>query len=503
MRKKNSIKNMLAATSSNIITIIIGLVAQAIFIKILGTEYLGLNGLFSNIITMLGIVELGIGSAIVYNLYKPIADNDYEQIKSLMQLYKKSYHIIAIIVLIIGVSIIPVLPFFIEEVTVPINTNAIYLLFLLEVVFSYLLSYKRSILYANQKNFIVNLVHICYTILMNTFQLLALYIYKNFYIYLAIKILFRIIENIVITFIANKLYPYIKDKNVEKLDKEVEKDIYIKVKGLFFHKIGSFLVSSSDNLVISKMLGIITVGLYSNYYMIINSVQTIFNQLIQSMTASIGNLLVTEKKEKVFDVFLKIRFFNFWIASFSAISVLIIMESFINIWIGSKYLLPTGVLIVLCFNLYQKLMRNTYLSFKEASGTFHEDRFVPLIESFLNIFFSIILCLKFGLMGIFLGTVVSGLALWCYSYPKYVYKKLFDRSYKEYALSTLGYIMCFIALASISLFLSKIYMLNNPFLEFAKNVGIAVLIPNILIIVIFYKTNNFQYYKNMILKKRG
>lgn len=205
MRKKNSIKNMLAATSSNIITIIIGLVAQAIFIKILGTEYLGLNGLFSNIITMLGIVELGIGSAIVYNLYKPIADNDYEQIKSLMQLYKKSYHIIAIIVLIIGVSIIPVLPFFIEEVTVPINTNAIYLLFLLEVVFSYLLSYKRSILYANQKNFIVNLVHICYTILMNTFQLLALYIYKNFYIYLAIKILFRIIENIVITFIANKL----------------------------------------------------------------------------------------------------------------------------------------------------------------------------------------------------------------------------------------------------------------------------------------------------------
>lgn len=179
------------------------------------------------------------------------------------------------------------------------------------------------------------------------------------------------------------------------------------------------------------------------------------------------------------------------------------MESFINIWIGSKYLLPTGVLIVLCFNLYQKLMRNTYLSFKEASGTFHEDRFVPLIRSFLNIFFSIILCLKFGLMGIFLGTVVSGLALWCYSYPKYVYKKLFDRSYKEYALSTLGYIMCFIALASISLFLSKIYMLNNPFLEFAKNVGIAVLIPNILIIVIFYKTNNFQYYKNMILKKRG
>ncbi len=502
MRKKNSLKNMIAATCSNIITIIIGLVAQAIFIKILGTEYLGLNGLFSNIITMLGIAELGIGSAIVYNLYKPIANNDYEKIKSLMGLYRKSYHIIAIIVLVIGLAIIPFLSFFVGDVTIPVNTNIVYILFLSEVVCSYLLSYKRSILYANQKNFIINIIHICYTLIVNFLQLLSLYIYRDIYIYLIIKIILRVAENLAITVIANKLYPYIKDKNIEKLDKETEKDIFTKVKALFFHKIGSFLVSSSDNLIISKMLGIVTVGLYSNYYLIINSVHTIFNQIMQSMTASIGNMLVTESKEKIFNIFIKIRFLNFWIASFSSIAVLIIMDSFINIWIGDKYILPLGVLIILCFNLYQKLMRNTYLNFKEASGTFYEDRFVPLIESLLNIVFSIVLCLKFGLAGIFAGTVVSGLALWCFSYPKFVYKKLFDRSYKEYALSTLGYILTFIALAIFTYSLSKFYVSSNIYIEFIKNVAIAAIVPNVVMLILFYKTDNFQYYKNIIFKKK-
>lgn len=503
MRKKNSIKNMIAATASNIITIVIGLVAQAVFIKILGTEYLGLNGLFSNIITMLGIAELGIGSAIVYNLYKPIANNDYEKIKSLMGLYRKSYHIIAIIVSIVGIAIIPFLSFFVGEVTIPVNTNIVYILFLMEVVCSYLLSYKRSILYANQKNFIINIIHICYTLIVNILQLLSLYLYHNIYIYLIIKIILRIAENVAITIIANKLYPYIKEKNIEKLDKETEKDIFTKVKALFFHKIGSFLVSSSDNLIISKMLGIVTVGLYSNYYLIINSVHTIFNQIMQSMTASIGNMLVTESKEKIFDIFIKIRFLNFWIASFSSIAVLVIMDSFINIWIGDKYILSLSVLIILCFNLYQKLMRNTYLNFKEASGTFYEDRFVPLVESLLNIVFSIVLCLKFGLAGIFAGTVVSGLVLWCFSYPKYVYKKLFERSYKEYALSTIGYIITFIALAIFTYSLSKFYISSNIYIEFAKNVLIAAIIPNITLLIIFYKTDNFQYYKNMIFKRKN
>ena len=497
MRTKHSIKNIIGSMLSNILTIIIGLIAQAVFIKILGSEYLGLNGLFSNIITMLGIVELGVGNAIIYNLYKPIAENNISKIKSLMNFYKKSYRLIACIVAIIGIIIIPFLPFFIEEISIDINITLVYLLFLIDVVCSYLLSYKRSILYANQKNYIINIVHIIYTILLNTSQLLVLFFTKNYYYYLIMKIIMRILENFIISKIADKKYAFINEQS-EKLDKETEKDIFTKVKALFFHKIGSFAVLGADNIIISKFLGLVTVGLYSNYYLIINAVQTVFGQIITSFTASVGNMLVTESKEKCYDVFKKIRFFNFWLATFASSSVLIIMDSFISIWIGDKYILPLLVLEVLVFNLYQKLMRNSYMSFKEAAGIYYEDRFVPLIEATLNIIVSIFCCKLFGLAGVFMGTVISGLALWCYSYPKYVYKKLFDRNYIEYAKETIGYIILFVLIASGTYYLSTIINFSNIYLEFISNVIISLIVPNILLFIIFFKTDNFKYYSNLL-----
>lgn len=501
MRVKNSLKNMIGSAFSNVLTILIGLIAQRIFIKILGSEYLGLNGLFSNIISMLGIVELGVGNAIIYNLYSPLAHDEKDKIKSLMHFYKKSYRIIAAIVTIIGIALIPVLPFFIEEINVDININIIYLLFLADVVCSYLLSYKRSILYADQKNYIINNVHICYTVVMNTLQLVILYLTKNYYLYLGIKILMRILENLVISIIANNRYPYIKDRNVEKLDKDTEKDIFTKVKALFFHKIGTFAVSGSDNIIISKYLGLISVGLYSNYYLIINAVQTVFGQIIQATTASIGNLLVVETKEKCFDVFKRIRFLNFWIATFSCVSVFVIVDSFITIWIGKKFILSNLVLIVLVINLYQKLMRNSYGNFKEAAGIFYEDRFVPLIEAVLNILISIICCKIWGLAGVFMGTIASGLVLWCYSYPKYVYKKLFERDYLSYAKETLGYIFLFIIAACLTYGISSLISFENVYLEFISNIVICMIIPNLLLLLVFFQTDNFKYYYNMIIRK--
>ena len=500
MRTKNSLKNMIASMVSNILTIIIGIVAQAIFIKILGSEYLGLNSLFNNVISMLAIAELGIGSAIVYNLYKPIAENNIEQIKSLMQFYKKNYQVIGIVVAIIGLMLIPFLKYIvnIETITININVYFVYLLFLLDTVFSYFLSYKRSLLYATQQNSIISIIHIGYVLILNLLQLIILFFTKNYYLYLLTRMVTRILENLVITYIANKNYPYLKDKNVKKLNKSLEKDIYTKIKALFFHKIGAFVVLGSDNIIISKFLGLATVGLYSNYYMIINAIQTIFSQIIQSTTASVGNLLVTESKQKSFLVFKKIRFLNYWLATFSCTCILVIMQSFIKIWIGDFYLLSTGVLIVLVFNLYQKLMRSSYSSFKEAAGIYYEDRFVPLVEATLNIIVSIFCCKLFGLAGVFMGTVISGLALWCYSYPKYVYKKLFDRNYIEYAKETIGYIILFVLIASGTYYLSTIINFSNIYLEFISNVIISLIVPNILLFIIFFKTDNFKYYSNLL-----
>ena len=225
MRTKNSIKNTSVSFITNLLTIVIGLIAQAIFIKILGSEYLGINGLFSNIISMLGIVELGVGSAIIYHLYKPIAEENIKKVKALMNFYKKCYTIIALIILTIGLMITPYLNLFIEEVTIDINISLVYILFIIEIVCSYLLSYKRSIINANQKNYLVNFIHIGYLVILNILEIIILVLTKNYYLYLGIKIGMRILENVGITILANKLYPYLKNNN-EKLDENTKKDIF-------------------------------------------------------------------------------------------------------------------------------------------------------------------------------------------------------------------------------------------------------------------------------------
>ena len=189
-----------------------------------------------------------------------------------MSFYKRSYHIIAIIITLIGLIIIPLLKYIVnfETVTVNVNLYIIYILFLFETVISYFLSYKRSILFADQKNYIINIIHIGYTIVVNICQLIILYLTHNYYLYLIIRIIMRVVENIIITLIVNEKYNYLNKGKSEVLAKNVEKDIVIKVKALFFHKIGSFVVMGTDNIIISKYLGIITVGLYSNYFLIIN-----------------------------------------------------------------------------------------------------------------------------------------------------------------------------------------------------------------------------------------
>lgn len=497
MRVKNSIKNIITSFSSNLIVILLGLLSQAIFIKILGKEYLGINGLFNNIVSMLAIVELGIGSAIIYNLYKPVAENDQPKIKALMNFYKKCYNIISIIILLIGLSITPFLNFFATDVTVDVNLEFIYILFILDVFASYLLSYKRSIINANQKNFIVNIVHIGYLVILNLLQIAILILTKNYYLYLGIKIVLRLLENVVLSIIATKLYPYLNN-NKEELDEVTKKDIFQKVRALFFHKIGGFLVLGTDNIIISKYLGIVTVGLYSNYNLIIDAVSKLFGQVINVLTPSVGNLLTENNKKKTFDVFKRVRFLNFWIATFSGISILVIINSFISVWVGKEFILPTFVLIILILNYFQKSMRSSYSVFKEAAGIYHEDRFVPIIESVLNIVSSIILLHYFDLAGVFMGTIISGLALWCYSYPKFVYKKLFDRSYKDYIKETLEYILVFILIAGITFSISYFINIENQVILLLLNILLSLLLPNIALIIIYRNNENFKYYLNLL-----
>ncbi len=497
MRTKKSIRNVIIAMIMNVFTVVIGLISQKVFLEIMNTEYLGINGLFNNIISMLGIAELGIGAAIIYNLYKPIASNDKEKIKSLMRFYRTSYRVIALIVLLLGLLILPFLPIIVGTVEITENIYIIYLMFLIDIVFSYLLTYKRSILYANQENYIINLVHIFYLVIMNVLQMVLLVLTKNYYIYLFIKILMRLLENIVLTIIANKKYNILLEKNVSKLDNDTKNDILKKVKALIFHKIGSFVVLGTDNIIISTFLGVKIVGLYSNYSLIITTISNFVMQIFTSITASVGNLLTLENSKKNFEVYKKIRFINFWISSFAAIGFLICMDSFITLWIGKQYILSKYVLIVLAINLFLSLFRYSISSFKEAAGIFYEDRFVPLVEAGTNLVMSLIFMHFFGLAGVFIGTVCSNLVLHLYSYPKFVYKTLFKKEYTQYYKDFTKYFLLFIVTGSVTYIISNT-LVNNNYHNLLFQLIVCITTPNLIYIVIFKKNQEFKFFLNIL-----
>lgn len=495
MRTKYSVKNFILQFITNIINIIFLFVSQTLFIKLLGVEYNGLNGLFTNILIILNLFELGIGSSITYNLYKYTKNNDKENIKSIMFFYKKAYNYIFLLVLFIGLLFIPFLKFIVKDITIDINITFVYLLFVITTASSYLFSYKRSIIIANQKNYIINIIEIIYIVILNTIQILILWFTKNYYLYLIIKILCILIENIVINIKAGKMYPYLLDKNIKKLDPRIKESIVSRVKALIIHKISAAVTNGTDNILISAFLGIATTGLYTSYNYIITSVKKLFGNIIQATTSSIGNLLVEKNYKKNYETFKRIRFLNLWIAIFTSTCLLLITQPFIKLWLGKKYLLSSFVLIALVINYFQTMMRSTYSTFKDAAGIWIEDRFVPIFQLSINLISSIVLLKLIGLPGVFIGTILSSLVLWFYSYPKYVYKKLFNRSIYNYMKDFICHILIFVFILSIS------YIINIYSPNIIVSLIISLFVPNIILLLIYYRNDNFKYYINLIRKK--
>lgn len=498
MRTDNSIKNIIASTMTSMITILIGLFAQKIFVTTMGIEYLGINGLFTGIISMLGIAELGLGSAIIYHLYKPMDDRNEPRIKSLIQYYKKGYRLIAIIVATVGILIMPFLNIIVGKVSISLDIHVVFILFLIDVVCSYLLAYKQSILYADQQNRKINNVHAGYMVIMNGLQITALLLTGNYYLFLVVRIIMRIIENSVIATIVNKRYPFLNVGETAKIDKDTRADISKKIKALLAHKIGSFVVLGSDSIIISIFFGIKMVGLYTNYYLVIVALVNIISQLFTSITASVGNLLIDHNAKKSYDIYNKVHFANFWLASIAAIGFIVAADSFITLWLGNKYLLPFGVLLALGINLFLQLTRSATNSFKEAAGIFHEDRFVPIAESVVNIVSAVIFLHFFGLAGVFMGTICSNLVLHLFSYPKYVYTRLFERSYRYYYLEFIRYVVVAAIAGIITFSIARMAPINNIVLKFIFDVVLSIVLPSLFFGLLYRRTEAFIYYKNLL-----
>lgn len=491
-RTKNVTVNSMVSLLCQVLNLLLNFLTRTIFIKILGAEYLGVNGLFSNILTILSFAELGIGNAIVFNLYKPLAQDDKPQISSLMLLYKQVYTAIGLFILGAGLLVTPFLGVIIKtKPNIPENISLLYILFLLNTVVSYFFVYKKNIIIADQKNYITLIVTQATTIARVILQTSFLLLTHNFIVYLTIQIGCTLAENFVCSALADKMYPYLKNSNPVPLSKSETKSIFADVKALAIYKFGSVILNGTDNILISMLLSVRDVGLASNYTLLMNSANSILGKLIDAFTASVGNLNTESNAEKQYNVFKKIMFISSWIYGFAAVGIYLVSKDFIITWIGEKYLLSSIVVFSICFDFYVKGVQAAPYMYRTTLGLFIQGKWAAVIAAVVNLILSVILCKAIGLGGIFIATPISRLISTGIIDPYLIYKRTFKRNVLEYFEMFIGYCVIFIVIAVISNFAINCVSIAG-WLGVILKAGIVTVIFNGLMISVFFRTKIFK-----------
>lgn len=504
-RTENSIKNVKTGLIVQIVNRLMIFIVRTVFIKCLNTEYLGVNGLFTNILTILSFAELGIGTAIVFSMYKPIANDNIDKIKSLMQLYKKSYCIIGCIIFVLGLLVIPFMDTLVKDVpNIKENIVFIYLLFLVNTSASYFFTYKKSIIIAHQKQSIINNIDTIFYIIKSIIEIVILILTKNFILYLLTEITSTILENIYVSKKADKLYPYLKENDIKKLDKRESKNIFDNVKSLIVYQFGTVVMNGTDNILISALINVSTVGLCSNYTMIINAVKTIIQTALNGVTASVGNLNAVGSSFQKEKVFYQLTFIEYIIYSFCAIAFILLLNPFIKVWLGEQYLLGLSVAIALAVSFYVDGMRQPGFAYRTTLGLFNKSKTTPYIGAITNIVLSIILCKYMGVTGIFVATIIAQLVSYSWIDPYLVHKYEFKTSVKKYFKKYAIYTITFVIEVGICMCLATMIHFSS-IVNLLLNGLIAIIVPNIINLFVFYRTEEFESLKEkflpMILKK--
>lgn len=441
-RTENVKRNLIFNVVRFVTQLVLQFVLRTVLIYVMGVEYIGLNGLFSNIFTFLNLAELGIGSAIVFAMYKPIAEEDTQKIIALQNLYKKFYFIIALIVLLIGGILTPFVKMFIKDnVSVNINLYILFVMYLSNAVVGYLSAHKRSLLLAYQRNDIEKKISTICLIFMYAIQVGVIFLTKNYYAFFAVNIAFTIIECVVIWIVTDKYFPNIKGKG-SVIDKNTKTEITKNVAALSLHKIGGAVIFSTDNILVSSFFGVLILGAYSNYALIITSLNSLLGLIITSLTGSVGNLLASSDKEIVYQKFKQLNFINSFLSAFCAICLFILFQPFIKIWTGGGvYLLNNSTILILCISFYFTKMRANVNLFKDCAGLFRQNKWQPVAEAVINLSVSIILAKFLGINGVFIGTIISTIVAPFWVEPKVLYKHYFNKNvwqyFKRYAIDVL------------------------------------------------------------------
>ena len=498
-RKKNATRNIIFGTCLKLYQIVVPFLMRTIMIYFMGVQYLGLNSLFTSVLQVLNLAELGVGSAMVYSMYKPVAEHDNNTICAFMGLYRKYYRIIGMVVLAAGCVIIPFVPHLIKsDVPEGINIYVLYVMNLLATVFTYwLYAYKNSILQAYQRNDIVSKVTMITDTIKYILQIFTIVFLKNYYMYVLVLILLQIASNIITAAVVTRMYPEYRCKG--SLPKEEVAQINSRIRDLFTSKIGAVIVNSADTVVISAFLGLTVLAIYQNYFFIISSVIAFIAVVFNSCTAGIGNSIIVETKEKNYNDFKKFTFLIAWIAGFCTVCIVCLMQPFMNIWMNGNEKLMLGMSEVVCFCIYFFVyeIQQLLLTYKDAAGMWHEDKYRPLVTALTNLALNIIMVQFFGLYGVLLSTVISiifiGMPWLFYN----LFTVLFKRNAAKYVIRVVYYTVITIVISIITYSVCSLVPFTG-IAELIVKLIICIIVPNLLFFATLFKFEEFGQVKALV-----
>lgn len=498
-KTRNASRNITFGILLKVYQIFLPFLMRTIMMYTIGVQYLGLNSLFSSILQVLNLAELGVGSAMVFSMYKPIAEDDENTICALLKLYRLYYRFIGIFILIFGILIIPFLPKLISgNIPSDMNLYILYILNLGATVLTYwLFAYRNSVLQAYQRTDVISKITISTETLKYFLQFIVLLIYKNYYFFLIILLISQVINNIIVAIISKRMFPNLVPKG--NLDRNMVKSINSKIRDLFTSKLGYTIVSSADTIVISAFLGLTVLAKYQNYYYILNSIIGFMSIIYSSITAGIGNSILTKSVEENYGDFKTFTLLVTFISGICCSCFLVLYQPFMVIWMGKEMLLSNLMIVLFCiyFWFYEMVMMISV--YKDAGGIWHEDRFRPLISGIINLILNIVLVKYIGLYGIVISTILSQL---CISLPwiiNNVCKMIFHRSSKAYFLLILKY-------TSIIIFANLIVLFANSLISVEGIIGllirgfIAILISSFLLILLLKKDEEYEKAKLLLFR---
>lgn len=491
-RSKNTARNFIFGSITKIYSLLVPFLMRTALIYCLGMEYVGLNSLFTSILSVLSLAELGVGSALVFSMYEPLANDDTEKICALMRLYKIYYRVIGLAILAIGAAFTPFLPNLVKRDLPPdVNLYVLYYMNLFTTVLSYwLFAYKNCLINVHQRNDISDKIGYVINTITYVTQFIILFVLKDYYAYIIVSMVMGAVSNIVTSIVVDKIYPQYKARG--KLSKEETAAINRRVRDLFTAKIGSIVSNSADTVVISAFLGLTQLALYQNYFYILNAVLGFITLITNSSRSGIGNSIITESNEKNFNDLKKLTFMFAWIGIFCTCCLACLYQPFMELWVGKENLLSFGMVINFCIYFFVMEMHGLLCVYKDASGMWHQDRFRPLITSLANLVMNLLTVNYLGLYGVLLSTVLSVVVIGMPWLLKNLFTTIFHCNPKQYIIHLFQYMLLAVALTAVCIFITNYITFDSNIITIILRLLVCLVIPNAVMFLIYRKSVEFK-----------